>query len=60
MFGAPSLYQLSRGSYGGSSGLWIQILPTAAGLSERIGFVQGATLTSLSLGNSSQFTYVNS
>jgi hypothetical protein len=60
MFGAASLYQLSRGSYGGSSGLWIQILPTAAGLSERIGFVQGATLTSLSLSNTSQFTYVNS
>jgi hypothetical protein len=59
LFGAASLYQLSRGSYGGTSGLWIQLLPTGGGLSERIGFVQGATLSTLSLANSSQFVYRN-
>ena len=60
LFGAASLYQLSRGSYSSTAGLWIQMLPTGVGLSERIGFVQGATLSTLSLGNPSQFTYLNS
>jgi hypothetical protein len=59
LFGAASLYQLSRGSYSSTAGLWIQMLPTGGGLSERIGFVQGATLSTLSLGNTSQFTYLN-
>jgi hypothetical protein len=59
LFGAASLYQLSRGSYSSTAGLWIQMLPAPGGLSERIGFVQGATLSTLSLGNTSQFTYLN-
>ena len=59
LFGSASLYQLSQGVYGGSAGLWIRILPTGSGVSERIGFVQSATLSSLSLSNATQFTYLN-
>ena len=59
LFGSSSLYQLSRGNYGGTSGLWIQILPTPSGTNERIGFVQSATLTSLNLNNASQFSFLS-
>jgi hypothetical protein len=59
LFGSASLYQLSLGVYGGSAGLWIRILPTGGGVSERIGFVQSATLSSLNLSSASQFTYLN-
>jgi hypothetical protein len=59
LFGSASLYQLSQGIYGGSAGLWIRILPTGGGVSERIGFVQSATLSSLNLNSASQFTYLN-
>jgi hypothetical protein len=59
LFGSASLYQLSQGVYGGSAGLWIRILPTGGGVSERIGFVQSATLSSLNLSSASQFTYLN-
>ena len=59
LFGSASLYQLSRGSYSSTAGLWIQMLPAPGGLSERIGFVQGATLSTLSLSNTSQLTYLN-
>ena len=59
LFGSASLYQLSQGVYGGSAGLWIRILPTGGGVSERIGFVQSATLSSLNLNSASQFTYLN-
>jgi hypothetical protein len=59
LFGSASLYQLSQGVYGGSAGLWIRILPTGSGVAERIGFVQSATLSSLSLTNTTQFTYLN-
>ena len=59
LFGSASLYQLSQGVYGGSAGLWIRILPTGGGVSERIGFVQSATLSNLNLNSASQFTYLN-
>jgi hypothetical protein len=58
LFGSASLYQLSQGIYGGAAGLWIRMLPTGTGVSERIGFVQGATLSTLSLSNPSQFSYL--
>jgi hypothetical protein len=59
LFGSASLYQLSQGVYGGSAGLWIRILPTGSGVAERIGFVQSASLSGLSLSNATQFTYLN-
>ena len=58
LYGSASLYQLSRGIYSSTTGAWIQLLSTGVGVSERIGFVQGATLSSLNLGNTTQFAYV--
>ena len=58
LYGSASLSQLSRGIYSSTSGAWIQLLSTGGGLSERIGFVQGATLSSLNLANTTQFAYV--
>jgi predicted extracellular nuclease/phosphodiesterase/alkaline phosphatase D-like protein len=53
--GPSTDYRLISGRYGGVAGVRIDaLLPTP----EAIGFVQGTTLASLSLGNPSQFVFV--
>lgn len=55
LHGLASDYRLISGRYGGVAGVRIDALsPTP----EAIGFVQGATLASLNLANSSQFLFV--
>jgi len=58
LYGISANYQLVSGRYDGKRGIRIDALLTPGDSPEVIGFVQGATLTSLNLANSSQFSYV--
>jgi Ca2+-binding RTX toxin-like protein len=59
LHGASSAYRLVSGRHGGIPGVRIDALATAPGNTpEAIGFVQAATLASLTLTNSNQFLYV--
>jgi hypothetical protein len=59
LWGDASKYTLVSALNSGVRGLRIDLNPVAPGdLGEAIGFVQAATTTSLSLGNSSQFLYL--
>ena len=59
LHGASSAYRLVSGRHGGIPGVRIDALATASGNTpEAIGFVQGATLASLTLTNPNQFLYV--
>jgi hypothetical protein len=59
LFGSSSSYRLVSGRYAGIAGVRIDALSTAPGnMPEAIGFVQGATLATMSLTNPSQFLYV--
>lgn len=59
LWGDASKYSLVSALFGGVRGVRIDLNPTMLGaLGEAIGFVQAATPTSLSLGNSSQFLYL--
>jgi hypothetical protein len=58
LYGISANYQLVSGRYDGKRGIRIDALLTPGDSPEVIGFVQGATLTSLNLENSSQFSYV--
>ena len=59
LHGASSAYRLVSGRHGGIPGVRIDALATAPGNTpEAIGFVQGATLASLTLTNPNQFLYV--
>ena len=58
LFGSAANYQLISARYSGFRGVQINaILPSS--VPEPIGFVQAATLTSLNLADSGQFTYLN-
>ena len=57
LHGDPTSYQLSSVRYNGLRGVQISALRPSS-VPEPIGFVQSATLTSLSLANLNQFTYV--
>ena len=59
LFGDPSQYQLASARYSGQRGVQINLLPLSGSgaTPEAIGFVQGATLASLSLNNPAQFSY---
>lgn len=58
LWGNGTLYSLVSANYAGSKGIRIDLNPLAPGaLSEAIGFVQNASLTTLNL-NSVQFAYV--
>ena len=59
LHGASSAYRLVSGRHGGTPGVRIDALATAPGNTpEAIGFVQAATLASLTLTNPNQFLYV--
>jgi hypothetical protein len=59
LHGASSAYRLVSGRHGGIPGVRIDALATAPGNTpEAIGFVQAATLASLTLTNPNQFLYV--
>ena len=59
LHGASGAYRLVSGRHGGIPGVRIDALATASGNTpEAIGFVQGATLASLTLTNPNQFLYV--
>ena len=59
LHGASGAYRLVSGRHGGIPGVRIDALATAPGNTpEAIGFVQGATLASLTLTNPNQFLYV--
>ena len=59
LWGTSSQYSLVSALYTGIKGVRIDLLPSTPGsLPEAIGFVQGATIASLSLSNSSQFLYL--
>jgi len=59
LWGDASKYSLVSALFSGLRGVRIDLNPTTPGaLGEAIGFVQAATPTSLSLGNSSQFVYL--
>jgi hypothetical protein len=56
--GSPANYRLSSAFYSSLRGVLINaLLPSST--PEPIGFVQSATLASLSLANLNQFTYLN-
>ena len=58
LYGNSANYMLASGRYDGKKGIRIDALLTPEDSPEVIGFVQGATLASLNLANSSQFSYV--
>jgi hypothetical protein len=59
LFGSSSGYRLVSGRYTGIAGVRIDALSTASGIMpEAIGFVQGATMATLSLTNPNQFLYI--
>jgi len=58
LYGNSANYMLASGRYDGKKGIRIDALLTPEDSPEVIGFVQGATLASLNLTNSSQFSYV--
>jgi len=58
LYGNSANYSLASGRYDGKRGIRIDALFTLEDSPEVIGFVQGATLASLNLANSSQFSYV--
>jgi hypothetical protein len=59
LWGDGSRYSLVSALYSGSPGVRIDLKPESLGsLPEAIGFVQGSTLSTLSLINSGQFTFV--
>ena len=58
LYGNSANYSLASGRYDGKRGIRIDALLTLEDSPEVIGFVQGATLASLNLANSSQFSYV--
>jgi hypothetical protein len=59
LFGSSSGYRLVSGRYSGIAGVRIDALSTASGIMpEAIGFVQGATMATLSLTNPNQFLYI--
>ena len=58
LYGNSANYMLASGRYDGKKGIRIDALLTPGDSPEVIGFVQGATLASLNLTNSSQFSYV--
>jgi hypothetical protein len=58
LFGSAANYQLISARYSGFRGVQINaILPSS--VPEPIGFVQAATLATLNLADSGQFTYLN-
>jgi Ca2+-binding RTX toxin-like protein len=57
LYGNSTYYQLTSARYAGLRGVQINALLPAS-TPEPIGFVQAATLTTLSLTNSAQFTYL--
>ena len=61
LFGDPSRYQLASARYSSQRGVQINLLPLSGSgaTPEAIGFVQGASLTSLSLANPAQFSYLS-
>ena len=58
LYSDPTYYQLSTARYAGLRGVQINALPHASSTPEPIGFVQAATLTTLTLTNSEQFIYL--
>jgi hypothetical protein len=58
LYSDPTYYQLSTARYAGLRGVQINALPHASSTPEPIGFVQAATLTTLTLTNSAQFIYL--
>jgi hypothetical protein len=59
LWGDSSQYTFVPALYNGIKGTRIDLLPPISGsLPEAIGFVQGATLASLNLANTNQFSYV--
>jgi hypothetical protein len=58
LHGSAGDYQLSSIRYSGFRGIGINAILPGHSISEPIGFVQSATLTSLSLLNPNQFTYI--
>jgi predicted extracellular nuclease len=59
LWGDSSQYTFVPALYNGIKGTRIDLLPPVSGsLPEAIGFVQGATLASLNLANTNQFSYV--
>jgi predicted extracellular nuclease len=59
LWGDSSRYSLVSALYSGSPGVRIDLKPESLGsLPEAIGFVQGSTLSTLSLANNSQFTFI--
>ena len=58
LYGNSANYMLASARYDGKRGIRIDALLTPGDSPEVIGFVQGATLASLNLANSNQFSYV--